>query len=261
VARRAESLIARIEHDALDENASLATALRKCIALGGRSGPEQLRDWATRELKGYHGEDKLPDYRVIPAPLLIDGFTGTAQITHQPFPPSALPDVAQGRIKEEVELRDGVGSIEALARKSEIRLGPPMATDLVRVINAESDNPYQQITHLYWAVSPAAVHGVLDQIRTSLTQLVAELRANMGDRDEIPSAEAADQAVNVIVTGKRPRVSVTTAQTTGSESPATAIGAKAQDDSGFWTRSRRIGAFIVGLATVAAAVLAAIEIL
>lgn len=53
MARREDSLIAEIERDALNERVAVATALRKCIVLGGKSGSEALRDWASRELKGY----------------------------------------------------------------------------------------------------------------------------------------------------------------------------------------------------------------
>ena len=42
-----KDLIAEIEGDALDDHVPVATALRKCVVLGGRSGSEELRDWAT----------------------------------------------------------------------------------------------------------------------------------------------------------------------------------------------------------------------
>ncbi len=45
-----------------------------------------------------------------------------------------------------------------------------------------------QIVSLYWKVSQTEIHGVLDQIRTALTQLVVELRANMDDEEAIPPA-------------------------------------------------------------------------
>jgi hypothetical protein len=260
VARREDTLIEQIERDALDDSVPVATALRKCVVLGGKSGSEKLRDWATRELKGYYGDEDLPGYRVVPAPLRIDGFAGNYKVTRQAFPPSGLPDVARDKIKDEVELREGVGNIEALLQMAEIKLSPSMASDLVLYMNAQNEQPYQHIESLYWQVSHAAIRGVLDQVRTSLTQLVAELRANMSSDDAVPSAEAANQALNVVVTGKRSQVQVTTAQADGSDTAATATGPQPQrENSPFWTRSRRIGAFVVGLATVAAAVVAIIE--
>jgi hypothetical protein len=256
--------VAEIERDALDDDVPMATALRKCIVLGGKSGSEALRDWASRELQGYHGEDELPDYRVIAAPIVIDGMTATHQIEGQQIAPSALPDFVREHVREEVELRDGVGAIQALVDKDEIRLGLPMASEIAAYMNAESDNPYQRINRIYWNVSPVVVRGVLDRIRTALTQLVAELRANMRRDEDIPSAEAANQAVNVVVSGKRSRVQITTAQASGSATTATATTSRTDvppEESAFWTRSRRIGAIVVGSATVVAAVVAVVQFL
>lgn len=69
----AKTLLDEIEQDAVNDSVPVATALRKCVALGGRSGSEALRDWATRELEGYYGDVELPRYRVIPAQIQIDG--------------------------------------------------------------------------------------------------------------------------------------------------------------------------------------------
>jgi len=252
--RREITLLAQIEKDVLNDNVPLATALRKCIVLGGKSGSERLRDWATRELQGYFGQEDLPDYRVIGAPLQLDGFSGNYRITGEQLPPSVLPDFAQEHISEEVQLRDGVGALEALGQREEIKLMPKLGADLVRVMNGESDDPYRRIDRIYWNVSPSAIHGVLDYIRTALAQLVAELQAAVSGDDEVPSTEAADQAVNVVVTGKRSRVNVTTAHSSGPSGLAVAT-TKPEDDSP-WTRSRRVGAFIAGLATVVGAVAA-----
>lgn len=257
---RDKHLIAEIESDALDENVSVANALRKCIVLGGKSGSEKLRDWATLELKGYYGDEELPDYRIVPAPLYVDAVTMTHKITGQQFPPSGLPDFAQEHIKEIVELREGVGGLEAFLKQAEIKLQPRMSSDLVRLMNSKGD-PSQQIISLYWNVSHAAIAGVLDQIRTSLTQLVGELRATMPGDETIPSAEAADQAVHVIATGERARVHVNAAQAGGAGATATTSTGQAEESPGFWTPARRVGAFVVGLATVVGTVVVLIEAL
>ena len=90
---------------------------------------------------------------------------GNYHVTRQAFPPSGLPDFARDKIEAQVELRDGVGNIEALLQMEEIKLSPPMASDLVRYMNAQNQQPHQHIESLYWQVSPAAIRGVLDQIR------------------------------------------------------------------------------------------------
>lgn len=263
MSRREDSLIAQIEKEALDETASLAGALRKCVVLGGKSGSEQLRDWATRELKGYHSDAELPSYRIVPAQICIDGATTNALVTGQPIARSILPDFVQENVGEDVELREGAGALEALAARAEstgeaIKMSLPMGGDIARLMTAEMRG--QQVLSVYWALTPPAVRGVLDQIRTALAVLVAELRATTASEAALPSAEAADHAVNVVVTGERHTVSVNTARALGAGASA-ATGASDPNGvtSPFWNRSRRIGAFVVGAATVAGAVVAIVR--
>jgi hypothetical protein len=251
------NLMQEIERGALDASIPLADTLRKCVILGGKSGSEKLRDWASHELQGYQS-DELPPYRTIPAPLKIDGINPGAQITGQQISPHALPDPADKHIREEVELRFGVGEVEAMLDRDStkpINLQPAGASQIVSLMNHENDDPFQTVTALYWSVSPTAIRGVLDQIRTSLTMLVAEIRAATPDGDEIPSQTAADQAVNVVVTGKRSRVSVNAAQAAGGSTAKAKTAAPPGDERPFWTW-RTIGAVAVGLATIASAVIA-----
>jgi AbiTii-like protein len=264
VAGRDRTLIAQIEKDALGDSVPLASALRKCVVLGGKSGSEELRDWATRELNGYPDLKDLPEYRKVAAPLRLDGIAGNYKVTGEELPPMALPDFARETISNEVPLNGGVAELDELSRMPEVKLSPPGASDLALYMNSQSGSAVRHINSIYWQVSPAAVRGVLDQIRTALTRLVAELLANMATAEEIPSAEAANQAVQVIVTGKRSQVRVTTAQ---ADSPGAVAIADAREEnvqnppeSGFWTGWRKIGAFIVGLATIAGAAVAIIQL-
>jgi AbiTii len=59
--KRDGALLAEVQRDAPDGNVPLADTLRKLIALGGQAGSVQLREWASRELRGYQGSDvELP---------------------------------------------------------------------------------------------------------------------------------------------------------------------------------------------------------
>ena len=220
MAKDAGGLIGQIQNDALDESVALATALRKCLVLGGESGSRQLLEWATRELEGYGPQDNLPGYRVIHAPLFVDGIAGGYKVTHQQFPASSIPDFAREAVSERLELRYAIGALEAMLGNAEIMLQPPHASDLARYMNAQAGT---QIVSLYWGVAHSEVRGVVDQVRTALTRLVVELRANVPDGDAIPSAEDANQAVNVIVSGESNSIQITTAQTAGADSPAQAV--------------------------------------
>jgi hypothetical protein len=158
-----------------------------------------------------------------------------------------------------------VGAIEALIHGSEqrgepVNLSLPMAADVARYMNAEVGDPYQNIMSIYWSIPAPTLRGVLDQVRTSLTQLVAELRASMTAGEELPSAEAVNQAVNVALHGKRAKVIVNTAQTAGPGESRVEPSEAKSEEPGFWTASRRVGAFIAGAAGVVAAVFAGIEL-
>jgi hypothetical protein len=257
MSKREHGLLTEIESDVLDARKALADALRKCVVLGGRAGSVDMREWASRELRGYHGDESLPSYRVIGAPLTINGFAGNAMIKGERMSVTSLPEFAQEHIRDEVPLRMGIAEIEAMVAKAQssgdnVWLSPPGAAEIVKYMNGTTQGPYQQISEMYWSVSPVALHGVVDQVRTTLAELVAELRAGMPDSDDTPSAALADQAVSVAVHGKRSRVNVHTAQaTSGSASAVQSL--PTHDDAGFWTTSRRVGAFFVGAAGIIAA--------
>jgi hypothetical protein len=263
MARRDETLISEIERDLLDGK-PLADLLRKCIVLGGRSGSVELRDWASRELRGYNVGDELPAYRTVPAPILADAVTGNAIIKGQRIPLSGLPDFVQENVDEEIPLRQGVGELEALvkgkAADEGIHFSLPMAADIGRLIDSRSGNPWQHINALYWSVIPAAIYGVVDNIRTTLAELISELVGTMPTGQDVPTPDQAHQAVQVAVHGRRSQVTVTTSQASGSATSVVAQESQppASEETGFWTRGRKIGAAIVGLATIISAIVAVI---
>lgn len=153
------------------------------VILGGKAGSTALREWATKELKGYGPEDGLPEYRVVGAPICVDAFVANGVIKGQRMSIHELPQFAQESLKESVELTFPVGEIEAIIRKAEksddatVRLSPPGAADLVLLWNHESTVPFEHVQSVDWSVPVTTLHGVVDQVRTVLTELVAEMRA------------------------------------------------------------------------------------
>ena len=223
-----EDLIDEIERGAIDHNTPIGVALRKCVILGGRSGSEALTDWATRELEGYLGyEGELPQYRVIYAQLMADGATMTGMVQHQQIPQSSIPEFAREYVTERVELRHGAGELEALLLQDDIRLMPHGASDVARLMNLEGP-PGQHIISLYWSVAPGAIRGVLDQIRTATTKLVAELRRTMPADQDVPTREQADRAVVFIITGERAQFHYNVATASGDGASASAAHASRQ---------------------------------
>ena len=218
MARSPHSLLEQIEEGALDSKTPLADVLRKCVALGGRAGSEQLRDWARRELDGYRTGDDLPGYRTVPAIIAIDGANMAYRWTGQQISPWELPEFARGTIKQEAPIVHGVAEIEKLAATSDetIRLQHSAMPDLVTYMNSEQSEVQINgvIQAMYWKLSPSALHGIIDTIRTNLVALVAEMRA-AGTQD-LPTPEAANQAVQIVVhNAKRSPITVNTNQSGG----------------------------------------------
>lgn len=259
-----------IQQGALDSSVSLADTLRKVMALGGETGSAELRGWASRELKGYGGIDldALPDYRKPAAPLKLDALKFNAQITGQTISPRMLPDFVRDKVNETLPLYQGIGEIEAMVARArggngEIKLMPNAAQDIVSYMNHEIQNspqgdPYQTITALYWSVSQVTLEGVVDQVRTILVELVAEMKAATPRNVATPSAAVADQAVNVAVYGKKASVNVNTAQASGDGShhvqatPAAATGVKRPWWMGLWGAVLGVATLLTTAAAIAA---------
>jgi hypothetical protein len=254
--RQDSDLLAEIERDALDESKPVAAGLRRCLALGGRAKSAELREWASRELHGYPGEAVLPDYRKIQTPLLMDGFTRGGIFRGKQVSVIDLPQEARDAVGDELPLTFGVGKIEALIRQAEERggsidLGPPAAAELALMMTHEIGR--YQVERVYWSAGTGVLRGMVDAVRTTLTELVAEIRAGTAGEEGVPSPEIVGQAVQFAVYGEGNRITIATAGP-GGTATATSDNEGSQD-SKFWTW-RRTGTIIVGLATIAGAIAA-----
>lgn len=206
------SLLEEIEQAALDNSADITGALRKCVALGGQSGSEELRAWATRELKGYSGSDELPEYRTVGAPIALDGATFNTHISGQQIRPGALPAPMCDHIKEELDLRMPLAEIMEAIKTADgnvVRMSLPGSADIAALMNYETKqrDPFlvQQITRIYWEVHVTALVRIVDVVRTTLVELVAEIRAGT-PHDTVPTKAVTDQAVSVAIYGDKNRV-------------------------------------------------------
>ena len=248
------TLLEQIEHDVLTSK-PLADTLRKCVVLGGKAGSIELREWATRELRGYDSKDDAPDYRTVGTLILADGVTGNAIVKRQQIAVSSIPNFTQEEISNQYTFLEGIGTLEAAAASADrsengfVNLSLPRASEIGSLMDEESGNRFQRITALYWSISGVAIHGVLDQVRTTLAELVAEMRAGTPSSSALPTAGVANQAVNVAVQGKSARVTVQSAHVSEGSSANLRVDDD-RDNSPFWTKSRRVVAFVAGLVSI-----------
>ncbi|WP_134653474.1 hypothetical protein [Streptomyces sp. H23] len=198
--------IDRLESDILDESVPLASLLRQVLIMGGRASSESLRVWAQQELKGYREPDPtLPEYRTIVAALKADIMAGPATFTGQEISSRDLPEAAREHVTNDVPITWSVAEIQATVQSApggHIRLGGTNMSDLARMMTAHQrelqGSPFVNVTSVYWSASTSALEGILDQVRTRLTEFVAEIRSFMSEGADEPTPEQIRQAVSVI---------------------------------------------------------------
>lgn len=264
--RMAESkaaLLDEIEAAVLDEQKSITEALRKCLVLGGKASSGELRDWARQELNGYEGP--VPDYRVIRAPLAIDGSNIAKVVTGQRISSQLLPKEAQEFISEELTLAQGISRIETMAAQAKadngfIKLSPQGSAELVLLMTKSAQEKAETrtstITDIYWQVSFVDLNGILDRVRTMLTEFVAEVRARQPDEAQEPKSEMVQQVVNNYFAPRSRVGNVTTNQAAGNSKATIAPPTTEEEDTPGWSTAKKVGAFLVGLAGIVVAVAA-----
>lgn len=248
----------KLQRAALAHRESLPDLLRQVIALGGRTGSQDLIDWARRELEGYERDDELPKYRKATAPLQVDGATYNARIKGQTLAPFDLPDFARDDITNALELRMPIAQVEHLQRTVEagdvVRLSPPGADDLVRYMNG-TGRWTGHIERLYWAVSPVVLVGVMDGVRTALVSLTAQMKAVTPPTASVPSPEDTSQSVYVAIYGSRSTIkNLTISQAAEGSSVVAPDGSTARR---WWQGPKGV---LAGLAAVTSIVLALMQV-
>lgn len=261
MAKRSDRLLREIEAGALDAGVPIADLLRKVIMLGGQSGSAELRDWATRELRGYGPEDELPEYRQIAAPLAMDAATPGGFVRGQQLSPWQLPDFARDSIGTDLNMRQGIQAIERMAQVKTpgetAKLAPPGSQELVMLMNADAQwNGH--IERIYWSVSPVALEGIVDQVGTALTVMVAEITANMPDGAVTPSPDIATHAINLAVSGKRHTINVTAAQ--GENANASTAGPVTPPEETPRRWMKIAAGVVLGLVAIAAMIFALMQV-
>lgn len=172
-------------------------------------------------VEGYSPDDDLPSYRLTNAPLLLDGAMVGGRVSGQQVPLAMIPDVARSTVLGDIYLRQSIAEFAELVtsgrRKGEdhVRLAPSGFGELVALMNhelAKNDplggpfGPTRVVERVYWMVSLTVFMSILDVVRTTLVELVSEMRAGMPNDMGIPSPEVAERAVAVAIEGSGNRV-------------------------------------------------------
>jgi hypothetical protein len=264
--------LTEIEQGALDTSSDLPSLLRKCISLGAATRSARLREWASRELKGYGPDDELPEYRCTKSLLFMDAALVGGIIKGQQVPLTLIPEEARPSIQGDIYLPQPVAELmevisSALRRDEEsVRLSPPLSHELLALMNhqlAQHDRgsfassfgfgPSQVIERVYWLVPVSRFAAIIDTVRTTLIELVAEMRAGTPRGASLPTHEVAEQAVDIAIMGNRNRITISQVGPHG-DGAAAGGGAATTGTAQPESTSRRRMWWIVSVATVIAAI-------
>lgn len=184
-------LLEQLEADVIDEAKPVSAILRTCIVIARLAKAPQLRQWALHELKGYSPEQEFPPYRTFSSPAYIDGYTPISKykgVVLSPFSTAGWP--IRHILTRPLNIEYPIDAIESFVAGSDdvLHLTPQNLPALLTHLNQHSgaDSP---TTRLYWMLPKAELEGLLGQIRTSLTEFVDELMAEVESSGTAPSPE------------------------------------------------------------------------
>ncbi len=208
------ALIDDLRRDVLDENASLATALRRGKVVASLVGDDELGKWVDRELNGYHDAiEEIPGYRRAQIDSYGEFLSARMCFPREQIPSSAIAEIPEDWRKwtNEIKLAHGIRGLERLVDSPDSagRLEEEWPADLANYLHgkvyvrAECRRAWKEIPR-------GLVVGVLEQVRNRLLDFVLELQRTYPDQldsdeqiAEIPQDEFKSITNNIIFTGDR----------------------------------------------------------
>ncbi|MBT2401705.1 hypothetical protein [Streptomyces sp. ISL-100] len=246
----------QLERAVLDEDTSLATALRQFLLIAGHAHHEELRVWALKQLAGYENDEELPRFREVAAPLevtLEPSVPGQRRVedTRQ-ISPHQVPQAVRDRgLGEYAPIRYGVREIEALiAMGWPVEISLPGAAEYMEQVTNELGNG-STVLSLHWRVPVTTLRQVLDHIRTRLTQFVAEVRAVMPAGQRHPSRAQIGSAARQTFSFTGGDNGTTTINIASGGGTATVNEPLPASPQPWWHRSSVIWSATAALATIA----------
>ena len=191
------SLLRDIQDSAVGTNASVEVLLRQCLVLASRLQNDELREWATQELRGYSAEADRPVYRKRFFTNVLGNFNGGfgSAMRNAGIPQFSVPEQLHDRLFY-AEVKEGVAQIERLLATGEHTLQIPWPADVVGLLQQHPIYDNGMVLMEAWQVIPAtAFSSVLSGIRDRVLQFALDIErenpaAGEAPPDQIPIAES-----------------------------------------------------------------------
>lgn len=160
------------------QSGSLTDALLKTKVLLHKIGHQELVEWVNNELNGYPNDDSLPEYRLLPAQVLVNASNRAYQVTSHPIPLGHLT-TEQRESLETAKMRDSLAVLEKLVEKrGNLTASIPMEAN--SLLGHGLANGYV-IQQAWCQIGHASVAQIFVQVRSRLLDFVLGLRDQLGD--------------------------------------------------------------------------------
>lgn len=167
------------------DTGKLSDALIKTKVLLHKIGHKELVPWVNSELNGYPDRNSVPEYRILPAQVLVNASNGAYRVTSHHIPMGHLEDEHRKAI-ETARMDQSLAVLEKFTEKDSGSLQAHIPMESYGILGKGLGN-YYQIESAWSEISHTSVLQILIQVRSRLLDFVLELN------DQFPSELNDDQ--------------------------------------------------------------------
>lgn len=178
-------LISEIIEILSSDTGKLSDALIKTKVLLHKIGHKELVPWVNSELNGYPDRDSVPEYRILPAAVLVNASNGAYRVTSHHIPMGHLKEEQRESV-ETARMDQSLAVLEKFTEKDGGHLQAHIPMESYSLLGKGLGN-YYQIESAWSEISPDSVLQILIQVRSRLLDFVLELN------DQFPSEMDEDQ--------------------------------------------------------------------
>ena len=165
--------------DALSsQNGSLTDALLKTKVLLHKIGHQELVEWVNNELNGYPDGGNIPEYRILPAQVLVNASNMAYQVISHPIPLGHLSR-EQRESLETARMNQSLAVLEKLVEKADGHLQASIPMEANGLLGRGLANGYK-IQRAWCEISQASVAQIFVQVRSRLLDFVLGLQDKLG---------------------------------------------------------------------------------
>ena len=161
------------------DTGKLSDALIKTKVLLHKVGHKELVPWVNSELNGYPDMDSIPEYRILPAQVLVNASNGAYRVTSHHIPMGHLNEKHRESL-ETARMEQSLAVLEKFTENDDGYLQAHIPMESYGILGKGLGNSYQ-IESAWCAISHASVLQILIQVRSRLLDFVLELN------DQFPS--------------------------------------------------------------------------